>query len=282
MHALSRTAQVLVTDLALAQRLEHAEGSANIAFVESNARLHPSSGASWHDFAGTYAMFDGPQSPVTQTFGLGLFTPPTHAQLADIEAYFAERGAPVFHETCPLGDASLLTILPERGYRPIEQSSVMYQSLDQLSLPEPRADATLTARRTGPGEEQYWADTVALGWGEIDGLVDFMRAFGLISAHSRNTHCFIVEHQGEALAAGALGMHDGVAILAGASTRPEFRGRGAQAALLRARIEHARSSGCDVALMAAQPGSGSQRNAERQGFRIGYTRTKWQLHQPSA
>jgi hypothetical protein len=29
--------------------------------------------------------------------------------------------------------------------------------------------------------------------------------------------------------------------------------------------------------MGALPGSGSQRNAERNGFRIAYTRTKWQL-----
>jgi hypothetical protein len=27
--------------------------------------------------------------------------------------------------------------------------------------------------------------------------------------------------------------------------------------------------------MVTQPGSGSQRNAERHGFRIAYTRTKW-------
>jgi len=35
--------------------------------------------------------------------------------------------------------------------------------------------------------------------------------------------------------------------------------------------------GCDIAMMAALPGSASQRNAERNGFRIAYTRTKWQL-----
>lgn len=29
-------------------------------------------------------------------------------------------------------------------------------------------------------------------------------------------------------------------------------------------------------MMVAQPGSGSQRNAERQGFRTAYTRVKWQ------
>ncbi len=30
-------------------------------------------------------------------------------------------------------------------------------------------------------------------------------------------------------------------------------------------------------MMGAQPGSTSQRNAEREGFRIVYTRIKWQL-----
>ena len=37
----------------------------------------------------------------------------------------------------------------------------------------------------------------------------------------------------------------------------------------------AAAQGCDIALMGALPGSGSQRNAERHGFRIAYTRIKW-------
>lgn len=52
----------------------------------------------------------------------------------------------------------------------------------------------------------------------------------------------------------------------GASTVPEFRNRSAQRALLEARLRCAN----------AQPGSGSHRNAERNGFRVAYTRTKWQ------
>lgn len=37
-----------------------------------------------------------------------------------------------------------------------------------------------------------------------------------------------------------------------------------------------------LAMMVAQPGSASQRNAERQGFRTAYTRTKWCLAGPGA
>ena len=42
-------------------------------------------------------------------------------------------------------------------------------------------------------------------------------------------------------------------------------------------MRYAFDHGCDVAMMVAHPGSDSQRNAERKGFRIAYTRTKWRL-----
>jgi hypothetical protein len=68
----------------------------------------------------------------------------------------------------------------------------------------------------------------------------------------------------------------GVALLAGASTVPSGRGLGAHGLLLSARLQEARRRGCDAAMMVTTPGSTSQRNAERRGFRVAYTRTKWQ------
>ena len=70
-------------------------------------------------------------------------------------------------------------------------------------------------------------------------------------------------------------MSDGVAFLAGASTIPEGRRHGAQLALLHQRLRDGADAGCDIAMMGALPGSASQRNAERHGFRIAYTRVKW-------
>ena len=53
-------------------------------------------------------------------------------------------------------------------------------------------------------------------------------------------------------------------------------------ALLEWRLAYAAAAGCDVATMGALPGSASQRNAEREGFRIAYTRTKWRLPRGNA
>jgi GNAT superfamily N-acetyltransferase len=265
-----------VTDLALSQRLERAEAKASAAYVEARASAVPSLGAEWRDFSGTYAMFDGVGSPLSQTFGLGLFAPPTPTHLETIEAFFIERGAEVFHEVSPLADPAVLAVLAERDYHPIELTSVMHMRLTRGGRSSAAIPAReLTVRRIEPGDETVWAETAARGWGETPELGAFMREFGVVSARSKGLVCFVADWDSQPIAAAAIAIHDGVALLAGASTDPAFRGRGAQAALLATRLGFAVSSGCDLAMMGALPGSASQRNGERQGFRIAYTRIKW-------
>ena len=72
---------------------------------------------------------------------------------------------------------------------------------------------------------------------------------------------------------GSLMIHEGLALICGDGTLPDFRHQGVQTALLRARLAHAVAAGCDLAVICTQPGSGSQRNAERLGFRVVYART---------
>lgn len=265
----------LPTDITLARRLERTEARANAAFVEARARLNPSVGATWMDEGGTYCMFDGPESLITQTFGLGLFSTPTREQLEHIERFFDERGAETQHEVCPIADAALPGLLVERKYVPFEQSTVLRLSLDDTARSSRPVAGDISVRVIQPAEAELWATTSGEGWGDTPELADFVRGFGVISAASNGVTCFLAEMNGEPIAAGALAMYDGVAIFAGASTKRAFRGRGAQNALLATRLQHARKAGCSLAMMAAAPGSTSQVNAERQGFAIAYTRTKW-------
>src|SRR5204863_4477364 len=114
----------ILSDLSLSRRLERAEAAACASFVEARARLAPESGAQWIEVAGTYAMYDGPRSPSTQTFGLGPFEAPAKADMEKLEAFFRDRVAPVVNEVSPIADKSLLGMLGERGYRPVELTSV--------------------------------------------------------------------------------------------------------------------------------------------------------------
>jgi hypothetical protein len=60
-------------DLALQGRVEQAEGYASAPLAMARRRLFPDCGSEWMDYAGARVVFDGVGSPVTQTFGLGLF-----------------------------------------------------------------------------------------------------------------------------------------------------------------------------------------------------------------
>ena len=105
-------------DLALSRRLERAEGQACRAFADVRRRLDPASGATSIECAGAYAVFDGISSPVTQTFGLGLFEETTPAALDEIERFFEDRGAKVHHEVSPLSGVAITDRLCARGYPP--------------------------------------------------------------------------------------------------------------------------------------------------------------------
>jgi GNAT superfamily N-acetyltransferase len=268
----------LFADLALGRRLERAEARSNASFVEAHARLSPESGAEWIEVAGAYAMFDGVHSPGTQTFGLGMFQLPTDAELGAIEKFFRARGAPIFHEVSPLADKSLMPMLNERNYRPYEMSTVMFLPLaERAARKVPNEAIRVRAVKENNEDRDLFVRTFAEGWSEFTVYAEFMLEMARISAITEGNVPFIAELDGRAVACGSLSIRDDVALFAGASTVPAFRRRGAQQALLEARFRYAREAGCELALMGAEPGSGSQRNAERQGFRIGYTRTKWKL-----
>jgi hypothetical protein len=272
-----------LADLALSRRLERAEALSNARFVASRARVRPSSGACWIAVAGAHAMFDGPTSPATQTFGLGMSQLPADEDLDRIEAFFVERGAPVYHEVSPLADEKLVPMLNARGYRPFEFTSVMYQPIGPAGLtPRDPGDTgaaqdvrpAVTVRLVETADLDVFARTSAAGWSQA-GFGDFIVEMARANAASEGVSLFLAELDGQPIATAALSVVDGVAHLAGASTIPEGRNRGAQLALLDHRLRCAAAQGCDIALMGALPGSGSQRNAERNGFRIAYTRIKW-------
>lgn len=266
---------MLFADLGLSRRLERAEGHACAQFAESRRRVYPASGAMWIECAGAYAVFDGVDSPLTQSFGLGIFEELGPISLDVIERFFLDRGASVLHEVSPLAGVAALDLLCARQYRPIEISNVLYRAVEK---PPASDQGNIRVRVTGPEEAQLWSCISRKGWThEHPELSDFLLEVGAISSAREHSVCFLAEVDGKPGAAGVLCMHDGVALFGGSATIPELRRRGLQAALLEERMRYAFDQGCNLAMMVAEAGSNSQRNAERKGFRMAYTRTKWRL-----
>ena len=274
---------MIFADLELSRRLERAESHAGKEFAESRARLQPASGAASMKHAGTVCIFDGPESPVTQTFGLGLFEDLTPEALDTIEQFFLERNAPVLHEVSPFAGIAAIDLLCARKYRPVELSTVMFMRTDPIIPGHSQATSDeINIRVADPEDATQWADLSAKGWAsDCPEMEASIRDFGSLAFARNSTVNFLAEIDGIAGATGSLCLHEEVALFGGASTIPSMRRRGLQSALLSTRMNYAYENGYTLAMMVTAVGSQSQRNAERTGFRIAYTRTKWQLSLPS-
>jgi GNAT superfamily N-acetyltransferase len=254
----------------LARRLEAAHAWRGVEYARAQAILHPHWPVAVGAIGGAFAVYVGPDSPVSWVIGLGMQRPVSVTDWEQIEEFYQERGASARFELCPLADRSLLDLLRCHSYRLEGFLNVLARPLpdDVVSLTGP---AGVEVTRPGPAEAELWIRTTAQGFEETETPPQESLDILAPNFHAANAVPFIATMDGEPAGGGSLLLHEGVAEFGGDSTRPAFRRRGVHLALLLARLVAARELGCDLALLLTRPGSESQRNAERVGFRVVYT-----------
>ncbi|HUB83468.1 MAG TPA: GNAT family N-acetyltransferase [Bryobacteraceae bacterium] len=253
---------VIFANLALARRLEAAEAL--------NARQCTASpeGAAFLEIAGGCAIFVGAESPLTQAVGLGLNGPVSEGEVDTLEAFFRGRHSGISIDFCPLADPGLLEILSRRGYRATEFNNVLVKRI----VGEPIVIVP-HVRRALADEDDLWAHTVGRGYFEQGDLTTAEMDVGRAIFAMPGALCYLAAGEsGEPAGGGALAVRDGLATLFADSTIAAFRRRGLHRELIAARLNEAIALGCDMAMAATLPGSTSQRNYERLGFEVAYTK----------
>jgi GNAT superfamily N-acetyltransferase len=260
-------------DLDLARRLEMASALSGKGCADNTQQLHPEIGAVSEGIAGGIAVYAGVDSPVTQAIAIGLNGDVDNAEIDRLEHFFRSRGASVAIELCPLAGIPLYEALAKREYRLIEVSNILFRELSPAGE-FTTSPSGVTIREAEPSDEYLFTRTVANGYAELapitPSLLHVMEGIFRSDGH----HPFLACVDGAVAGGGSLFAFNGIAGIFGASTLPEFRGRGVQQALLAARLRWAAQNGCELAKGITLPGSVSHRNHERFGFRVAYTRTK--------
>lgn len=252
-----------------ARRLEAALAASNREVALAMARLDPSSGASAPAIAGGVAVFAGAGSPLTQALGVGLAGPVTAADLDAIEQQLGQAGAATLQlELCPFADPSLPRLLGQRGYRVQEWQLVWTRALGDEPLAPPPPE--LRIEPVQAGQERLFCRTLLAGFLESEVVADEAVAMLMPSAFAPDRQLLLAWLGDEPIGGATLAWADGVALIAGSGVRVAHRRRGAQGALIRARLARARQLGCDVAVSSTLPGTASRRNMERHGFHVAY------------
>lgn len=258
-------------DVALAVRLESFAADELRRFVDAARRVFPGSHAGVLEVAGGVAAFCLPGAPFNQATGLGLHGPVGAEEIDQLETFFGERGEPVRVNVCPFAHESLPGELSRRGYRVAEFENVLVRALDPAEvLPAP--DPSVVIRVVTESERSVWAHAVARGFSATGLLTDAEEQVARMMAAQDGTIELLALHDDEPVATAELAVGDGLGWLSADTTLPEYRGRGLQTALQRTRLRLAQTAGCDLAVTESRPGSASQRNMERLGFKIVYTR----------
>jgi GNAT superfamily N-acetyltransferase len=266
------------TDHELSRRIELADAANSRRCGNTLAEHHPDMGACTMDVGGGCAIFAGVGSPVTQAIGLGMGGEVTAADMDGMERFFESRGARVEVECSPLCHATLRDHFDARGYRALEWSNVLFQRLSPSPVAAPAAGVEI--RRATKDQAELWASLLCQGFAEDLGEASLTLMLVGKTLFLAAAAGFIAYVDGQPAGGATIFVHEGVAGAMGAATLSKFRRRGVQSALLDARLEFARSEGCDLAYTITAPGSGSQRNVERAGFRVAYTRTKFYKPKP--
>lgn len=252
---------MISADLALARRLEAGEAA--------NARgCSPGEGSAVLEAAGGWVIFAGAESPLTQAVGIGLRGPVRGVELEVIERFLVSRGARVSIDLCPLADSTLVEALGARGYHITEFNNVLVKPLAGGEIV-----FTPRVRRAVAGESDLWSHTVGRGFFEQMELTTAEMEVGRAIFRMPEALCYLgAGENGQPAAGAALAVRDGLAILFADSTVEEHRRHGLQRDLIVARLNEALAHGCDLATASTAPGSASQRNYERMGFRVAYTK----------
>lgn len=205
--------------------------------------------------------------------GLGLHGEVDPGALARLESAYAAQGLGTEIDLCPHAAPGLLPLLAERGYRVNAFSNTYARTLDDVV--DRRGDIEILA---GQDADAAFVEASVAGFTlqAENRPRDLLDALARIALARDDTALFVARVDGRIAGSAGLSVTETPLGLVGelyiASTLPEFRGRGVQAALLQARLVAAKAAGCALAVVMARPANTSARNTERAGFRLAFTK----------
>ncbi len=255
----------------LAAEIEHAEADGNRRLTEHQRLADADYAGDFLSLDGAGALFCFPGSDMNYVSGLGFDQRPDLSLTFDqIDAFYRTRQSLWTIDVSSLADPEIVGLASQRGYRPGPSAHMWGKRLGRLDSPPSAIPFQIV--EVGPDASHKWAHTAARGFG--DGIAEPAAEQILLGfARVPGTRLYVaLDRDGAAAASAAMAFGPQHAKLFSGSTLPAFRGRGIQSALLHHRLKEAQAWGLGWAIVQTDPNTTSERNVERLGFDLLYTK----------
>ena len=255
-----------IVDIGLVKRVEQAIVVERTALALGSKNERPDGAVL--DVGTRAAVFTEPEFFSTRAFALGLDGDVAHGDIDRVEDFYRERGMETQIEVSTLADRSLLSELASPDYRLIRFHNIYAMNPGDARPYETVVDVS----EVDDALVSTWSEVLIEGFGYTDEVTrDAVTRWNRGLRETSGLHAMVGGLGSRIAGSASVFISDSVAVLRGAATLPDWRRRGVQSALISARLALALNSGCDLAVMTADPGSTSGRNAERTGFVLGCT-----------
>ena len=261
----------------LSDRLEAADAREAVAVLRGLANLRADhAGITTRTYGRAIAIICGclPTSLYNRVIG---FDGQALPYLDEIIALYRAHDLHCRFDIVPDPDSdALASALRQRGFqirtRPIFSNIMMFRTPTK-SIPD--LPEGVAIRKVSPDEAELLGSTHAAGLTYPTETCDILglQLQGRLS--DPDAHGFLAEMEDQPVATGLLSVTDNIGYFGHASTKPEFRGRGCQTALINARMAFAASLGCSHVVTFAVPDTASERNVQRGGFDIAHRLDVW-------
>jgi len=212
---------------------------------------------------------------------LGFGSPVDRATIAEIVDFYVAAGTP--SATIQIAPVLLPADWPEICAEFALAHGSSWVKLEGEIDAAAREASGLRVAAVGSDDLDEWAHAVFRGFGMPP---EHLASIAAESARRGTIQAFGAWHGDSIVAGASLAVVDGVGALLGASTLPEYRGRGAQSALIAIRARAARAAGvtrriAETGRPSVEGANPSLNNLVRAGLAPVYDRVNWEWTNPS-
>ncbi|WP_031497038.1 GNAT family N-acetyltransferase [Bryobacter aggregatus] len=226
------------------------------------------SAGEWIDVAGGVAGYCGEGSPVNAVKGMS--RAPVREELDQIIRFYFDRKMDALIEVAPWVEEASAALLQSCGFERVAVEDVMAQRSSAME----RVEGVEECR-----DPEAWARLMSHSF--FGGISELSMAVGRTIFHLGGSRSFGIWRDGEMVAGANILYPSGVALFAGDGTLQAHRGQGLQQRLIRDRMCLAFQAGSEWMHAEVEPGGGSQRNYQRCGFTVAYSRMHYRKPFPA-
>jgi len=190
--------------------------------------------------------------------------------------FYDEREIPASFEITPADfSIDLFKSLSHKGYYQCGFHTALCGSLANEFSFTTELDTSISIREFEENEFETFGDIYTKSFNMPSFLKGFVAQNNKVLHNNEHWTIYLASFKGEPAGIGVLYEYGGTATLAASATIPQFRNKGIHSALIMNRLQQAKRNKCNMIVGQAAYGSVSQKNMERSGMKIAYTKAIW-------